>query len=64
MQHEIDAVETAYLARCEAGHRAQQATLVRDAEFARLSRLARQVRVQVNAVLRRNPTATRPAGLY
>lgn len=43
-QQEIDAVETAYRA-------------LRDAEFARLSQLARQVRVQVNAALWRNPTA-------
>lgn len=64
MQREIDAVEAAYSTRCEAGQRAQQATLVRDVEFATLSRLARQVRVQVKAVLRRNPEAARPAGLF
>lgn len=63
MAQEIDAVEAAYGVRQDAGQLAQRATLVRDAEFAHLGRLARQVRVQVKAILRRNPTAPRPAGL-
>lgn len=62
MQDEVDAVETAYVARLVAEGQALQATGVRNAEFARMNRLARRVRVQVNALLRRHPEVARPAG--
>ncbi len=62
MAEEIDAVETAYFARGEAEHQARQATTVRNGEYAKLNQLARRVRVQVSAVLRRHPEVARPAG--
>jgi len=62
MQDEIDAVEAAYVARLVAEGQALQATGVRNAEFAKMNRLARRVRVQVNALLRRHPEVARPAG--
>lgn len=62
MQDEVDAVEAAYVARLVAERQALQATGVRNAEFATMNRLARRVRVQVNALVRRHPEVDRPAG--
>lgn len=62
MLDEVDAVETAHVARLVAERQALQATGVRNAEFAKMNRLARRVRVQVNALLRRHPEVAQPAG--
>lgn len=55
IEAEIDSVEAALVARREAQQRAVNATVIRDGEMARLRQSMHQMKVQVNAMLRRNP---------
>ncbi|MBK8799156.1 MAG: hypothetical protein IPM07_23895 [Anaerolineales bacterium] len=62
MLAEVAAVETAYGVRCDMECKARHATVARNIEFTKLNRAARQVKVQVKALLRRNPGTPLPAG--
>ncbi len=62
IEAEIDGVEAALAARRTAQQQAVNATVVRDSEMARLRQRMHQMKVQVNAMLRRNPEMAPPVG--